>query len=434
VTSRSLLRVLTVLTASVLLGACSSTTHHSGTAPTTASSQAAATASPTTPTTLQPPGPGTGGLRTPATLPDGSFPPTNDPHRSGQLAKVRVKLTQVADVASPTALVARPGHPDQLFVAERAGKVLLAHPAAAGRPFSVDADHPLLDLSRVVSTAGEEGLLGLAFDRSGDTLIVSYDLRSNDSRIMSYPVTGSASSPVIAAGSGKLLLAVDQPDETNHKGGDLQLGPDGLLYIGLGDGGNEGDPHDIGQDPLTLLSKILRMDPRGGRPQVFISGVRNPWRFTFDTATGDLWIGDVGQNAVEEIDRIPAGKGQGANLGWSGYEGTHVFRADRRPPRSVPPLFETLHSTGVCAITGGWVYRGHAIPSLDGAYVFADFCLRGLDALRSDGSRTSQGTVTDESGLAGTDAAISVESIGTDAAGELYALGLSGQIWRVDPA
>ena len=436
-TAKPWVRGLAVVAAGLLLCACSSAGHDADpSAAGSTTTTGGTTAAPAT-TVLEAPAPGTGGLRTPATLPNGNFPPTDEPHRSGRLAKVRVKLTQVADIAAPTVLLARPGHPDQLFIAERAGKVLLAHPATSSTPFRVDTAHPLLDLSDVVSTAGEEGLLGLAFDRSGTTLYVSYDIASNDSRIVSYPIGGTSEAPTIVRGQRTLVLAVDQPDETNHKGGELQLGPDGDLYIGLGDGGNEGDPNDIGQNPHTLLSKILRIDlthASTGRPEIFISGVRNPWRFTFDTGTGDLWIGDVGQNAVEEVDRIPAGKGAGANLGWSGYEGTRVFVASRRPARSVPPLYELLHDTGACALTGGWVYRGHAIPSLVGAYVFADFCLRGLAALRSDGSRTSQGTVTDESGLAHTDTAVSVESIGTDAAGELYALGLEGQVWRLDPA
>jgi glucose/arabinose dehydrogenase len=431
------IRGMAVVAACLLLGACSSASHDSSPAAVGSTTTTGGTTGDPATTVLEAPGPGTGGLRTPATLPDGNFPPTDEPRRSGTLAKVPVKLTEVARIAAPTVLVARPGHPDQLFIAERAGKVLLAHPAAGATPFRVDTAHPLLDLSDVVSTAGEEGLLGLAFDRSGTTLYVSYDIASNDSRIVSYPIGGTSEAPTIVRRQRTLVLAVDQPDETNHKGGELQLGPDGDLYVGLGDGGNEGDPNDIGQNPHTLLSKILRIDlthASVGRPETFISGVRNPWRFTFDTGTGDLWIGDVGQNAVEEVDRIPAGKGAGANLGWSGYEGTRVFEASRRPVRSVPPLYELLHDTGACALTGGWVYRGHAIPSLVGAYVFADFCLRGLAALRSDGSRTSQGNVTDESGLAHTDTAVNVESIGTDAVGELYALGLEGQVWRLDPA
>ena len=395
-----------------------------------------------------------GGLTTPATLADGSFPPVDSPHHSGALARVRVKLTQVANVASPTVLAARPGHADQLFIAERAGQVLLARPATASSPFTVDSTHPLLDISSQVGTDGEEGLLGLAFDRTGNTLYVSYDLKSNDSRLVSYRVGGAGAAPIIEPASATTILAVDQPDETNHKGGDVQLGPDGYLYWGLGDGGNEDDPNQIGQNATTLLAKILRIDPthpsggkaygiprtnpfadgKGGLPETFISGVRNPWRFSFDPATGDLWIGDVGQDKVEEIDRIPAGKGAGANLGWSGYEGTHVYKSDRRPTRSVPPLYEALHSSGVCAITGGVVYRGEAIAGLRGAYVWGDFCAFGLDALRSDASTTSEGTVTDESPLAGTKSARQVESIGTDAAGEVYALSLTGTIWRLDPA
>jgi glucose/arabinose dehydrogenase len=230
------------------------------------------------------------------------------------------------------------------------------------------------------------------------------------------------------------VLTIDQPETTNHKGGDLQLGPDGYLYAGFGDGGGEGDPDQTAQDPKTLLGKLVRVPTEAhGRPEIWLSGLRNPWRFTFDPANGDLWIGDVGQNEIEEIDRLPAGV-HGQNLGWSGLEGTTRYKSGRVEGQTVPPVFEYSHSSGGCAVTGGVVYRGKRIAALDGAYLFADLCKPGLHALVATSPRDGIGTVTDERVLDGATKVSQTIAFGTDADGEVYLLSLDGPIRRLDPA
>ncbi len=390
-------------------------------------------------------------LVVPALEPDGSFPSVAAPDRDGSLRGVRTKLVAVAKVDAPMDLVARPRHPDELFIAERAGRILLARRRSGAAKLAVTS-RPLLDLSRIVGTEVEEGMLGLAFDRTGGVLYVSYNLRNGDSKVDAVTVTDVGGTPRL--GTRRNVLTVDQPDFPNHKGGDLQLGPDGFLYFGLGDGGDEGDPHDLAQQPTTLLGKMLRIDPahptadRGyaippdnpyahggaGEPETWLTGLRNPWRFAFDPANGDLWIGDVGQSELEEIDRLPAGATGGANLGWSGYEGTSVFRKGRATGATVPPIFEVAHSSGVCAITGGVVYRGTAIAGLQGAYLFSDLCRPGVHALTPTRPADRVGTVTDERLLTGTGKAEQVISFGTDADGEVYLLSLDGSITRLEPA
>lgn len=393
----------------------------------------------------------TGGIEVPGTKPDGTYPSVAKPNRDGSLKAVEVALTKVATFDAPTAFVARPGHDDEVFIAELAGKVRLAQlPVRPDGALKVTRS-PLLDLTDIVGTDGEEGLLGLAFNRTGSVLYVSYNLKSGDTRVDALAVTGRGNAVTLT--KRRNVLAVGQPATTNHKGGDLALGPDGYLYVGLGDGGGEGDPGDRGQNTQQLLGKVLRIDPehptakrgyaippsnpfadgKGRAPEIWLNGLRNPWRFSFDSETDDLWIGDVGQNKIEEIDRIPSGKGAGANLGWSGYEGTSVFNADRTRPDTVPPLFETNHDDGNCAITGGVIYRGQRITDLRGAYLFADLCRNGINALRATTPAAAVGTVTDERTLAGTKQATQVIAFGTDATGEVYALSLGGTIWRIDP-
>ncbi len=368
---------------------------------------------------------------TPSTRGDGSFPPatppSTPPEDEGSLEDVVVDLAEVATLEAPTALTARPGT-DQSYVAERGGRVV-----------TLDGD-TVIDISGDVSTGGERGLLGLAFSAGGDRLYLSYTNPDGDTRVAEYRMDGNRADP----GSRRELLAVEQPFP-NHNGGDLHLGPDGLLYLGLGDGGAANDPDDRAQDPNDLLGKLLRIDPRrpaggrpysipadnpfadgGGAPEVYLWGVRNPWRFSFDRETDDLWIGDVGQDAVEEVDFLPRDRGAGANLGWSGYEGTRVFIEDRVPETSVPPIYEYTHeTTGGCSITGGVVYRGETIDGLAGSYLYADFCVGQLRAFHQEGGRV----VTDRD--LGVDVPQLV-SINEDAAGEVYLLSLSGPVYRLE--
>ena len=357
---------------------------------------------------------------------------------AGDLDQVAVELTEVARLDRPTVLAARADTTD-LYVGERAGQVRVL---AVGDAGTVEvADDPLLDISDEVSLDGEQGLLGLAFSEDGGTIYVSYTNTDGDSRLVQYAMDGDEVDP----GSRRELLAVDQPF-ANHNGGDVKVGPDGLVYFGLGDGGASNDPDDRSQDPDDLLGKILRIDPEGGtddepyaipetnpyrdgggEPEIFVSGVRNPWRFSFDPDGGDLWIGDVGQNEIEEVDVLALDEAAGANLGWSGYEGSEVFIEDRVQDDAVPPVFEYTHSEGGCSITGGEVYRGERTPALVGAYVFGDYCDGKVRAIQVDDDHRLTAS-------ADLDLLVpSLVSINRDNAGELYLLSLDGPVYRLDP-
>jgi glucose/arabinose dehydrogenase len=271
-------------------------------------------------------------------------------------------------------------------------------------------------------------------------LYVNFTDVDGDTRVVAYAMAGDRADP----SSRREVLFVDQP-YSNHNGGNLVFGPDGYLYIGLGDGGSGGDPHGNAQSLGTLLGKMLRIDPRpadgapyripadnpfvttpGARPEIWAYGLRNPWRYSFDRATGDLWIGDVGQSAWEEVDRQPASSTGGENYGWNVREGSHPYAAGGSPPGAVDPVFDYSHSDGGCVVTGGYVYRGAAIPDLVGTYVFADFCLGKIEGLRLDGDQV----VHEQLGVA----AGPVSSFGEDAQGELYILSLAGGVYRLAPA
>ena len=342
---------------------------------------------------------------------------------------VRVALTRVATVEQPLAIAIRRGDPS-LYIAEKTGRVVAIR---GGRV----TGRPVLDLSDDVSLGGEQGLLGLAFSADGQSLYVNYTDVDGDTRIVGYAMQGDH----VSRASRRQVLFVRQPYD-NHNGGDLVFGPDGDLYVGLGDGGSGGDPHGNGQSLGTFLGKMLRIRPTptgpepyrvppdnpfvgdpGARPEIWAYGLRNPWRYSFDPATGDLWIADVGQSAWEEIDRLPAGSPGGANFGWNLLEGTHRY-AGSAPPGAVPPVYEYSHATGGCVVIGGDVYRGSAIPALVGDYVFADFCEGTLQALRvqPDGSVTHQPLGV---------SLPNVSSFGTGPDGELYVTSLDGGVYRL---
>ncbi len=342
---------------------------------------------------------------------------------------MQVSLEQVATLEQPLALAVRT-HDPALYIAEKTGRVMAIR---AGR---VDP-RPVLDLSQEVSLGGEQGLLGLAFSPDGQFLYVNYTDVQGDTRIVEYAIRDGRAVPA----SRRQLLFVDQPYD-NHNGGDLAFGPDGYLYIGLGDGGSGGDPMGNGQSLGTLLGKMLRIDPRpsGGepytippnnpfvdqpdaRPEIWAYGLRNPWRYSFDRATGDLWIADVGQSAWEEVDRHPADAPAGANYGWNLVEGSHRY-AGQAPDGAIPPVYEYSHAGGGCVVIGGAVYRGSDIPDLTGAYLFADFCRGELKALR-----LRPGDDVEHAVLGPTVPDIS--SFGEDAAGEFYVLSLDGGVYRL---
>jgi glucose/arabinose dehydrogenase len=288
-----------------------------------------------------------------------------------------------------------------LYVSEQSGRVR----AITGARLAAE---PVLDLTADTFAAGEQGLLGIAFAPDGSRLYVNYTDRSGDTHITEFEMNGAVADP----SSRRNLLVVNQP-QANHNGGQLAFGPDGYLYIGLGDGGSADDegaghaPGGNGQSLGTLLGKILRIDPtpsgssaytvpadnpfvgrNGANPEIWSYGLRNPWRFSFDADTGDLWIGDVGQNAWEEVDFAPATKGRdaghGDNFGWNRLEGTHENRGSP-PATAVAPVHELAHDDGACSVTGGFVYRGTRIAALTGKYVFTDYCAGELMTLTPSG-------------------------------------------------
>ena len=343
-----------------------------------------------------------------------------------------IHLVRVATLEQPLALAVRPGDP-ALYVAEKTGKVVAVRD---GEPDPV----PVLDLTRQVSLGGEQGLLGLAFSPSGRFVYVNYTDTVGDTHVTVFAMRHGRADP----SSGRDVLFVDQPF-SNHNGGDLVFGPDGYLYVGLGDGGSGGDPSATAESLSTLLGKMLRIDPRpngdqpysippdnpfvdrqDARPEIWAYGLRNPWRYSFDRLTGDLWIGDVGQSSWEEIDVQPADSSGGENYGWNLMEGAHPYEGGEPPDGAVPPVFEYSHDDGGCVVTGGHVYRGDDIPILQGSYVFADFCIGDLEAISYDGER-----VTDHIELG--PGVSNLSSFGEDAAGELYAMSLDGGLYKLAP-
>jgi glucose/arabinose dehydrogenase len=303
---------------------------------------------------------------------------------------------------------------------------------------------PLLDISGLVVADGEQGLLGLAFHPDFATngrFFVDYTRRIDGATVVAEYIADSNRATASAA-SARILITQDQP-APNHNGGDLAFGPDGYLYIGFGDGGGGGDTFHNGQNPNTLLAKILRIDvdgapapnkayaipatnpfvTGGGVPETWVWGLRNPWQFSFDRDWGDLYIGDVGQDRWEEIDREPANDPGGENYGWPILEATHCFKVDPcTDPNLVGPIAEYSHALG-CAVIGGYVYRGAAQPDLVGTYVFGDTCSGRLFTLQVD-----QGTEDPKVVL---DSGPEMSSFGEDEAGEVYVVALNGTLSRV---
>lgn len=359
-------------------------------------------------------------------------------------SRIHLGLTPiVSGLSSPLLATSAGDGSGRLFVVEKTGKVRIVK---GGKLVSA----PFIDLSQSVSKGEEQGLLGLAFHPSYKTngkLYLSYTDLNGTSVIREYRV--SVSDPDRVDGSsGRTLLRVKQPYD-NHNGGNIAFGPDGYLYIGFGDGGNRGDPGNRAQSLNTLLGKLLRIDVdkrtgslpygippsnpyvgRSGLDQIWAYGLRNPWRWSFDRATGDLWVGDVGQSAWEEVDRALAVHGQnagrGLNFGWRAMEGTHCYQPSSGCVRTgkTLPLTEYGHTDGRCSITGGYVYRGQAYPDLVGAYVYADYCSGEIWYLDRGAARgTAAVRALDMSGR--------ITSFGEDQAGELYLTDAAGTVFRI---
>ena len=331
------------------------------------------------------------------------------------------------------------GAPDgMLLVNERVGRVMAVDPSSGETSV-------FLDLTDRVLGGDERGLLGLALhpDWPEDArAFVHYSDLAGDTVLSEFGVSDLPSPPRLDPATERVLLQVAQP-YANHNGGQLAFGPDGLLYMGLGDGGSGGDPQRNGQNREALLGKVLRIDidagdePYGipadnpfadgadGAPEAFLIGLRNPWRFSFDRETGLLWIADVGQNEFEEIDRVDPAADAGANLGWNVMEASHCFeRSDCDADGLMLPVAEYGRDLG-CSVTGGYVYRGEVIPDLRGWYLFSDYCTGKLFGIPSDADGVVAPRVLLETGS-------NVSTFGEDAAGELYLADIeTGTIYRV---
>ena len=348
---------------------------------------------------------------------------------TASLASIELNLQRIAVLESPVGLTSRPGTND-IFVVEQQGRIVRLPDGNA------DGADTTLDLRGQVSRGNEQGLLGLAFSPDGNRLYVNFTDGAGTTNIARYDMAGNAADQ----SSVEILLTIPQ-FAANHNGGQLAFGPDGFLYIGTGDGGGGGDPQRHGQNPNTLLGSILRIDVSGdagftvppsnpfvgggGAPEVFAWGVRNAWRFGFDPANGDLWIGDVGQDRSEEINLLRAanGGGNGANLGWNAVEGNQSFRGAAIPADHVGPVITYATANGRCSVTGGEVYRGSAIPELAGTYLYGDFCSGEVFGYRTDGSASE----------ARLDLQVvsQLTSFGLDAAGEIYVLSRAGGVFRI---
>ena len=362
-----------------------------------------------TPTTAPP---------TVATEPATTVPPNRD----------QFVFTEVGKVSNAVDLTYRAGD-DALYIVSQDGFVV------AMRDGVVDDNH-LLDITGDIASGGEQGLLGLTFSADGTHAYVDYTNANGNTEITEYAV---GSDGVFDPASKRLLLEIDQP-YANHNGGQVRIGPDGYLYIGMGDGGSGGDPERRALNVGMLLGKLLRIDPTpsdnapysippdnpfvgvdSALPEIYAVGLRNPWRFTFDTDTNDLWIADVGQGEWEEVDVAWAdeGTGKGANFGWSAFEGTHRFNDDQPEDGVTMPIFEYKHGVD-CSISGGVRYRGTALPSLVGWYIYGDYCSGQVRAFPVNDDRTAGEEFTLTTQLD------SITEVAQGPDGELYVLTLGG--------
>jgi glucose/arabinose dehydrogenase len=340
----------------------------------------------------------------------------------------------------PVDLQAPPGDRARLFVVEQNGRIRIFRNAAIVEP-------PFLDISGRISTGGERGLLGLAFHpRYGENgrFYVNYTDRSGDTHIAEFRASGDTADPA----SERELLFVQQPF-ANHNGGGLAFGNDGFLYVGLGDGGSGGDPFRNGQSLQTPLGKMLRIDVDRGTPYgvptdnpflarpgafpaIWAYGLRNPWRFSFDRSTGDLFIGDVGQNAVEEVSVGLASRRGGENYGWNVMEGDRCYNASSCDRTGLTlPLAVYSHDAG-CSITGGYVYRGCRLPGYAGTYFYGDYC---TSIIRSFRLQNGAPTDTRDWSVALGRGLENISSFGVDAEGEIYILDhADGEVYKIVPA
>lgn len=343
--------------------------------------------------------------------------------------------TVVSGLSNPAFVTALPGD-SRLFIVELPGRIRILRDG-------VLLSQPFLDIRGIVSSGGERGLFSVAFHpeyQQNGFFFVSYTDLSGASRIARYRVSAH---PDLADGaSEKAIVSVAQP-YANHNGGQIAFGPDGMLYIGLGDGGSGGDPLGHGQNRATLLGSLLRVDvdsddPYGippdnpfvndpdARPEIWAYGLRNPWRFSFDRETGHLHVADVGQNAWEEVNVVPADSA-GINFGWNRMEGRHCYASATCNVNGLElPVYEYANSGDTCSVTGGYVYRGSAIPEVIGTYFFADYCEGRLRSFRVQNGESMDARTWDLGRLG------SITSFGEDSAGELYIVTAEGVLFRLN--
>jgi len=324
---------------------------------------------------------------------------------------------------SPVYVTAPKSEPGKLYVVEQPGLILVLQNGKL-------RTKPFLDIRSRVRAGGEEGLLSMAFHpnyRKNHRFFVYFNDKTGDVRVFEFRSNGVVGLP----STGRSLLRVSHREFTNHNGGQLQFGPDGRLYAGTGDGGSGGDPHNHSQNLGSRLGKLLRLNvnKRGANWQIAGYGLRNPWRFSWDPATRDLYIGDVGQNAWEEIDvRTPAQQRGLNNYGWRVWEGRSRYTPGQQPSSRgtlVFPIVTYSHNGGNCSITGGYVYRGSAVPVARGRFFYGDYCSGTVWSLRAVGGKLRGSPTREPFEVAG------LSSWGLDASGELYATSLNGTIYKL---
>jgi glucose/arabinose dehydrogenase len=360
------------------------------------------------------------------------------PARTAQ-ARRGVRLVRIGGFDAPVYVAQPPGDNRRLFVVEQRGRIMIVR---GGRRLA----QPFLDIGSNVLDNGEQGLLSVAFppdyQRSGLFYVYYTERGGQDNRIVEYH---RASADRANPSSARVVLQMPNL-EPNHNGGLMLFGPDGLMYVGTGDGGGANDQHGSGgnaQNLGSLLGKLLRIDPRasGGQPyrvpssnpfvgragargEIYAYGLRNPWRFSFDRRTGDLAIGDVGQDQVEEIDFMRRGRAKGRNFGWRPWEGRRRNFPGESAPGAVFPVIQHTHAAGFCSITGGYVVRDPSVPSLAGRYVYGDFCEGRLRSARLRAGRPTTGRPLNLPRVS------QLSSFGQDNSGRVYVVSLSGSVFR----
>jgi hypothetical protein len=335
-------------------------------------------------------------------------------------ASAAVHLTELGTFDTPVHVASPPADPERLFVVEKEGRIVQLR---GGQKF------PFLDIEPLVVSVGEQGLLSMAFAPDYPTsrkFYVYYTAPgTGGGSVLTIAEYATADADTVDPASRRVVLEIPHPDASNHNGGQLQFGYDGALYAATGDGAVDSDK---AQATDSQLGKLLRIEPLSGAPVLtWASGLRNPWRFSFDRQTGDMIIADVGEGAAEEVNFTPLGSGSGVNYGWPCWEGTVHQRPACNPPGYDPPVLEKRRSTGFCAIVGGYVVRDPALPELFGRYVYGDFC---LDEIRSAALVEPPATVSDD-----TDTGLRVSSLysfGEDYCGHIYLVSGAGPVYRLD--